>query len=33
MKQTKIKRHSEEKQGNRLDNYFEVARVIGVGDG
>ena len=26
------KRHSEEKEGNRVDNNFEVAHVIGVGD-
>ena len=25
--------HSDEKEGNRVDNYFEVAHVIGVGDG
>jgi len=27
------KRHSEEKESNRVENYFEVAHVIGVGDG
>ena len=26
-------RHSEEKEGNRVEKYFEVAHVKGVGDG